>query len=83
MEQATAEPQEKNCHPLSFTGNYLNELHYLRTFNCLQLSSLAGYLRSQMDETEDTAIKQDLQRRIQGISAEINKRYNKVNEKNT
>ena len=61
----------------------VHELHHLRTFNCLQLSSLAGYLRSQMDATEDATIKQDLQRRIQGISSEINKRYNKVNEKNT
>ena len=60
-----------------------HKLHYLQTFNCLQLSSLAGYLRSQMDGTEETAIKQDLQRRIQGISAEINQRYSKVNEKNT
>ena len=60
-----------------------HELHYLGTFNCLQLSSLAGYLRSQMDETEDTVIKQDLQRRIKDISTEINQRYSRVNEKNT
>ena len=61
-----------------------HELHYLKNFNCIQLSSLTGYLRSQMDATEDETIKQDLQRRIQGISSEINKRYSKVNdEKNT
>ena len=61
-----------------------HKLHYLKNFNCLQLSSLAGYLRSQMDATEDATMKQDLQRRIQAISSEINKRYTKVNDdKNT
>ena len=59
------------------------ELHYLTTFNCLELSSLTGYLCSQIDETQDTIIKQDLQRRIKDISKEIHQRYSLVNEKNT
>ena len=56
---------ELKIHWEIFALQRAHELHYLGTFNCLQLSSLAGYLRSQMDGTEDTAIKQDLQRRIQ------------------
>ena len=61
-----------------------HEYHYLNNFNCLQLSSLAGYLRSQADLPENATMKQDLERRIKAISSEINKRYSKVNDnKNT
>ena len=49
-----------------------HELHYLNNFNCLQLSSLSGYLGSKADTTEDTTMKQDLERRIKAISSEIN-----------
>ena len=61
-----------------------HEYHYLNNFNCLQLNSLAGYLRSQADLPENATMKQDLERRIKAISSEINKRYSKVNDnKNT
>ena len=59
-----------------------HEYHYLNNFNCLQLSSLAGYLRSQAELQENAATKQDLERRIKAISMEINRRYSNANENN-
>ena len=52
-----------------------HEFHYLNNFNCLQLSSLAGYLNSQAELQQNAATKQDLERRIKAISMEINRRY--------
>ena len=57
-----------------------HEFHYLNNFNCLQLSSLAGYLNSQAELQQDAATKQDLERRIKAISIEINRRYSNANE---
>ena len=57
-----------------------HEAHYLNHFNCLQLSSLAGYLNSQAGLQQDAATKQDLERRIKAITVEINKRYSDANE---
>ena len=57
-----------------------HEEHYLNHFNCLQLSSLAGYLNSQAGLQQDAATKQDLERRIKAITVEINKRYSDANE---
>ena len=59
-----------------------HEYHYLNNFNCLQLSSLAGSLRSQAELPENAATKQDLERRIKAISLEINRRYSNVNDNN-
>ena len=57
-----------------------HEVHYLNHFNCLQLSSLAGYLSSQAGLQQDAATKEDLERRIKAITVEINKRYSDANE---
>lgn len=69
---------------LKIHWNYqvLKKAHYLNNFNCLQLSSLAGYLRSQAELQENTATKQDPERRIKAIYMEINRRYSNANEKN-
>ena len=63
---------------VTFLSN--NNAHYLNNFNCLQLSSLAGYLNSQAELQQDAATKQDLERRIKAISIKINRRYSNANE---